>query len=77
MRTRVITESEYIQLYEELQSLVSAWKDRLDISEHDASCVLLQIGGTMAAWSGAPLQSTLDRVKHAWETADELPKEAT
>ena len=77
MSTRGITESEYIQLYEELQTLVRAWKDRLDISEHDASCVLLQIGGTMAAWSGTPLESLLDHVKHAWQTADEVPREST
>ena len=75
MNTRVITESEHILLYEDVQALVRAWKDRLDISEHDASCVLLQIGGTMAAWSGTPLESTLAYVQHAWETADELPKE--
>ena len=75
MNTRVITESEHILLYEEVQALVRAWKDRLDISEYDASCVLLQIGGTMAAWSGRPLESTLAYVQHAWETADELPEE--
>ena len=75
MNTRVVTESERILLYEEVQALVRAWKDRLDISEHDASCVLLQIGGTMAAWSGTPLEGTLAYVQHAWETADELPEE--
>jgi hypothetical protein len=70
-----ISENEYIQLCEELQALAKAWKDRLDIPEYDASCVLLQVGGTMAAWSGTPLEHTLSYVKHAWETADELPKE--
>ena len=71
-----ISEAEYIQLCEELQALVKAWKDRLDIPEYDASCVLLQIGGTMAAWGGATLEHALNYVKRAWETADELPKEA-
>ena len=71
-----ISEAEYIQLCEELQDLVKAWKDRLDIPEYDASCVLLQIGGTMAAWSGAPLVHTLSYVEYAWKTADEAPKEA-
>ena len=75
MSTRVLTESERVLLYEEVQALVRAWKDRLDISEHDASCVLLQIGGTMAAWSGTPLEGALAYVQHAWETADELPTE--
>ncbi len=74
MSARDLTESEYILLYAEVQSLVRAWKDRLDISEHDASCVLLQIGGTMAAWSGTPLESMVDHVKHAWQTADEVPR---
>jgi len=64
----------YVQLYEELQALTKAWKDRLDIPEYETSCVLLQIGGTMAAWSGASLEHTLSYVKRAWETADELPK---
>jgi len=68
-----ISENEYIQLYAELQALLKAWKDRLDIPESDVSCVLLQIGGTMAAWSGAPLEHTLNYVKHAWETAYEQP----
>jgi len=66
--SRDVTPSEYVQLYKDVQSLVRAWKDRLDISEHDASCVLLQIGGTMAAWSGTSLEITLTHVKHAWET---------
>lgn len=71
-----ISEDDYVQLCEELQTLVKAWKDRLDIPEYAASCVLLQVGGTMAAWSGAPLDHTLSYVEHAWKTADELPKEA-
>jgi len=75
MNTR-ISEDEYVQLCEELQSLVKAWKDRLAIPEYAASCVLLQVGGTMAAWSGAPLESALSYVEHAWKTADELPEEA-
>lgn len=77
MSTRVVTESEYVQLYADVQSLVRAWKDRLDISEHDASCVLLQLGGTMAAWAGTPLDATLTHVKIAWETAHEVPEEKT
>ena len=75
MREVTVSASEYVQLYADVQSLVRAWKDRLDISEHDASCVLLQLGGTMAAWSGTSLEATLTHVKHAWETADEVPKE--
>ena len=71
-----ISKDEYIQLCEELQSLVKAWNDRLNIPEYAASCVLLQVGGTMAAWSGAPLVHTLSYVEHAWKTADETPKEA-
>jgi len=71
-----VSEDEYIQLCEELQSLVKAWKDRLDISEYAASCVLLQVGGTMAAWSGAPLDLALSFVENAWKTADETPEEA-
>ena len=71
-----ISENDYIQLCEELQALVKAWKDRLDISEYTASCVLLQVGGTMAAWSSATLEHTLSCVEHAWKTADELPEEA-
>ena len=71
-----LSEADRIQLYEELQALVKAWKDRLDISEYAASCVLLQVGGTMAAWSDAPLALTLSYVEHAWKTADELPAEA-
>lgn len=74
MNTR-ISEGEYIQLCEELQSLVKAWKDRLGMPEYVASCVLLQVGGTMAAWSGAPLEHTLSYVEYAWKTADEAPKE--
>lgn len=70
-----ISEDEYIQLCEELQSLVKAWKDRLDLPEYAASCVLLQVGGTMAAWSGAPLDLALSFVENAWKTADETPKE--
>ena len=70
-----VSEDEYIQLCEELQSLVKAWKDRLDIHEYAASCILLQVGGTMAAWSGAPLEHALSYVKLAWETADEQPEE--
>jgi len=72
-----ISEAAHIQLYEELQALVKAWKDHLDIPEYAASCVLLQVGGTMAAWSGAPLEYTLSYVEHAWKTADELPEEAS
>ena len=72
-----VSEDEYIQLCEELQSLVKAWKDRLDITEYAASCVLLQAGGTMAAWSGAPLEHVLSYVEHAWKTADEMPEEAS
>ena len=75
MSMRVVTASEYVQLYADVQALVRAWKDRLDISEHDAACVLLQLGGTMAAWSGTSLEITLTHVKHAWETANEVPKE--
>jgi hypothetical protein len=71
-----VSPEEYVQLYEELQALAKAWKDRLDIPEYVASCVLLQVGGTMAAWSGAPLEQTLRLVKSAWETADDLPKGA-
>jgi len=71
-----ISEAAYIQLCEELQSLVKAWKDRLDIPEYAASCVLLQVGGTMAAWSGAPLDLALSFVENAWKTADETPEEA-
>ena len=71
-----ISEDAYVQCCEELQALVKAWKDRLDITEYAASCVLLQVGGTMASWSGATLEHTLNYVEHAWKTADELPKEA-
>lgn len=73
MTTRVISETDYIELYTELQALVRAWKDRLDVSEYDVTCVLLQVGGTLAAWSDAPLAQTLDYVKRAWETAHEVP----
>ena len=75
MSTRIISENEYVQLCKELQSLVKGWKDRLDIPEYATSCVLLQLGGAMAAWSGAPLEHALSYVKRAWETADELPKD--
>ncbi len=75
MRTAV-AEGEYIQLCEELQALIKAWKDRLNISEYAASCVLLQVGGTMVAWSGAPLDHALSYVTHAWETANDLPEES-
>lgn len=71
-----VSADEYVQLYEELQALAKAWKDRLDIPEYEAACVLLQVGGTMAAWSGTPLEHTLNYVKKAWETAHELPKES-
>lgn len=71
-----LSEDDYIQLCEELQALVRAWKDRLDIHEYAASCVLLQVGGTMSAWSGSPLEHTLSIVEHAWKTANELPEEA-
>lgn len=73
--TTVFSEEDHIQLCKELQALVKAWKDRLDIPEYAASCVLLQVGGTMAAWSGATLEHTLSYVEHAWKTADELPAE--
>ena len=69
-----LSEADRIQLYEELQALVKAWKDRIDIPEYAAACVLLQVGGTMAAWSGAPLEHTLSYVENAWKTADELPE---
>ena len=68
-----ISQDDYIKLCEELQSLVKAWNDRHNISEYTASCVLLQIGGTMSAWGGASLEQTLACVAHAWETADEMP----
>ena len=54
---------------------MKAWKDRLDLPEYAASCVLLQVGGTMAAWSGAPLHLALSFVENAWKTADETPEE--
>ena len=71
-----VSADEYVQLYEELQALVKAWKDRLDIPEYTTSCLLLQVGGTMAAWGGSSLEHTLSYVENAWKTADELPKEA-
>ena len=72
--TERLSEPEYVQLYEELQALIRAWKDRLDITEYAASCVLLQVGGTMAAWSGEPLAHTLSYVERAWRTANEIPE---
>lgn len=76
MSTHVVSIDEYVQLYEELQALVKAWKDRLDINEYTASCVLLQVGGTMAAWGGSSLEHTLNYVETAWKTADALPADA-
>jgi len=72
-----LSEEEYVQCYEELQALVRAWKDRLDIHEYAASCLFLQVGATMAAWSGSPLAHTLSTVEHAWKTADETPEETS
>ncbi len=72
-----VTQEEYIQLYEELQALVKAWKDRLDIPEYTAATVFLQIGGTMAAWGGTSLEQALRFVESAWKTADATPKEST
>ena len=73
MRAR-LSEEEYVQLCEELQSLARAWKDRLDIPEDAAACILLQVGGTMAAWGGTTLERALSYVEHAWKTADETPE---
>ena len=72
-----ITADDYIQLCEELQALARSWKDRLDIPESAAASVLLQVGATMAAWGGTPLDRTLSYVEHAWKTADELPEGAS
>ena len=72
-----VSQEEYIQLYEELQALAKAWKDRLDIPEYTAASVLLQVGGTMAAWGGTSLEQTLRFVESAWQTADATPKDPT
>jgi hypothetical protein len=71
-----ISETDYVQLYAELQALARAWKDRLDIPEFAAASVLLQVGGTMAAWGGASLELAQSFVEHAWKTADEAPGDA-
>jgi hypothetical protein len=68
-----VSEEEYVRLYEELQALVKAWDDRHPDSQATAASVLLQVGGTMAAWSGTPLEQTLACVAEAWKTADETP----
>jgi len=73
-KSDAVSQDEYIKLCEELQALVKAWDDRHNISEYTASCVLLQVGGTMAAWSGASLEQTLECVAVAWKTADEVPE---
>lgn len=65
-----VSVEEYVQLYEELQALTKAWKDRLNVSEYTASTVLLQVGATMAAWGGSSLEHTLSYVETAWKTAD-------
>lgn len=70
-----VSEDEYVQLYQELQALVKAWKDWLDIPEYTAASIFLQVGGTMAAWGGTSLEQALRFVESAWKTADALPKE--
>jgi hypothetical protein len=70
---RVVSEAEYTQLCNELRSLVKAWSDRLHVPEYVASCVLLQIGATISQWQGMPIEKTLEYVRHAWMTAQEVP----
>lgn len=71
---REISEAKYTQLCDELRSLVKSWGER-DVPEYAASCVLLQIGATIAEWQGMPIEKTLEYVRHAWMTAQEVPED--
>lgn len=72
-RNRVVSETEYTQLCAELRSLVKTWSDR-HVTEYVTACVLLQIGSTIAQWQGMSIEKTMEYVRHAWMTAQEVPE---
>lgn len=69
--TDMVSEEQYVQLCDDLEALMKAWEDRLDIPLGRSAAILLQIGGSIFAWNDLPLEHALDFVRHAWATANE------
>jgi hypothetical protein len=71
-----VSEEEFAQMCDDLTALTKAWQDRLCVAEGQCVMVLLQVGASMSAAGGVPIEMVNDLVEHAWNvTAEDLPAE--